>query len=236
MSPRPSSDNGIRNGCPIPRAARGGGLTTPFSSPVVNSSMASCSEIEPLLVDLADERLDADQAHQVRTHMATCTACARLFEDIERTGRLLTATWSADACALDTLTPDRLIAEQAASATRSRMRRVLGTLSAAAAMLIAVFLGSFAVPERKSPNPDSVTTPQTQASVQPTIDIDELRRQIEQEGMASRLLAAADELLAVHGGKRYAIDDYRFIANNFAPTTAGQAARKRLTEHNEGAE
>ncbi len=195
-----------------------------------------CAEIEPLLVDLADERLDADQAQQVTAHVATCPACALLFEDIERTGRLLTGVWADHARSLDTLTPDRLIAEQAANAKRSRTRRVLGTLSAAAAILIAVFLGSFALPERETPNPNNVTTPQTQASVQPTLDIDELRRQIEQEGMASRLLAAADELLAVHGGKPYAIDDYRFIAKNFAPTTAGRVARKRLTEHDEGAE
>ena len=169
-------------------------------------------------------------------HIATCPACTLLFEDIERTGRMLTGVWSDRARALNTLTPECLIVEPSASAPRSRTWRVLGTLSAAAAILIAVFLGSFALPERESPNPDSVTTPQTQASAQPTIDIDELRRQIEQEGMASRLLAAADELLAVHGGKPYAIDDYRFIAKNFAPTTAGQTARKRLTEHNEGAE
>ena len=54
--------------------------------------------------------------------------------------------------------------------------------------------------------------------------------------LKSELGVSPGELLAVHGGKPYAIDYYRFIARNFAPTIAGRAARKRLTEHNEGAE
>lgn len=96
-------------------------------------------------------------------------------------------------------------------------RRVRG-LAAAAAMIVVGVAALWMVQRSASPRPIELTEAQ----------IDE---QIEREGTAAKLYAAAQILEASPGGKPYADDSYRYLVSKYSDTQVGRdLIRRRIAQ------
>ena len=198
-----------------------------------------CAETEPLLVDLADERLDADQVDRIDEHLASCQACAALLSDLRRSGTLLEQIREDQESELASVTKKPVRVANAPHPLRPlrRARKLVAALAVAAAMALIVTVTWDGGTNQPEPLQLAQTTSapaqqefdaKTQAA-----EIQRLRQHVQAEGAAARLLAAADMLNAVNGGRDYAVESYRNITENYANTRAGKTARERLADAEE---
>ena len=189
----------------------------------------------------------------MEAHLASCETCAALRDDLRRSRELLDRLWCAAEAQTATVTPSLAgadlvpsvhvpaarqsptlrdtAAKDGAPAVRGRSSSVRwairGLATAAAVLLVGVTLTWTGQDDRAPRSETPTVVAHNGADEADAAAYERLRERVEAEGMAARLLAAADSLRRAKGGAAYAAESYRFIAKHFPATAAGELARRQ---------
>ena len=173
---------------------------------------ACCRDIEPLLVDLADNELPAEHAATVADHLASCASCRDTLDALEKSIELGGAIWREDEAELAHVEVSGTVGPR----RRRRLRTGLVVASLLLMFSVMTLWQLFSGPDR----------PVAQGDIEPTLE--EIRMVIKLESVSARLLAAADMLAEFPGGEAMAEERYRYIADEYADTEASSHVRARL--------
>ena len=171
-----------------------------------------CDEVRDLLVDHADGALSPADSARLAEHAAECPDCRALVGAVERGLAAARLIW-ADGLAQ---TEPGAAPRRAGFVRRHRLRVVL----VAAVVLLAV-LGP--VLYRAIQRGGRPARPPVQE-----VALADVLREIDDAGVAARMLAGADLIARQPGGEKFAADRYQFIVSAYPRTEAAAIARRRL--------
>ncbi len=172
----------------------------------------NCKQIEELLVDFADGVLDEQGDMLVRRHLQGCQGCRQTVKALEESLSMAQVIWD------DNLT---------AAATK-RHRHTIRYIQIAAGLLFAI--GLFLAGYNANDKADTGDVEIAQAASLPTFE--DIKLQIDMEGIAARLLAKANLIKRnpdrVPNADEHVQNEYRHIIQMYPETATAKKAAKLI--------
>jgi anti-sigma factor RsiW len=156
-----------------------------------------CQEFADKIVDYVDDELPENEAEVVARHLAECERCCQAATALQRSLGLAKAIWS-----------DNLGDPEAVPARRSRRIRfyaVAASIVITASVLVSIL----------SDRPGR----------QPSINPEDMERQVTRAGMAAELLAATRIVAQCEGTESVVQRQYSYILREYADTPAAETIR-----------
>jgi len=163
-----------------------------------------CEQFADRIVDYVDGELLEAEAQAVARHLATCEPCRRTTEALNQSLGLAKVLWAdnlGESASTGSLVPER----------RSHPIRFYAV---AAGILVAASILMVTMTDRRPR--------------QPSIDLDEVERQVARAGMAAELLAATRIVAQCEGTESIVERQYRYILREYADTAAAKTIRADL--------
>lgn len=187
---------------------------------------SSCDAVFEKLVDFADGALPADESAQVAEHVADCEKCRAQSEALRRSLGLAREIWDDADAQLAALDPP---GEPTERPERRFPWALWFPVSVAASVALLVTSGLLFKAGRDAP-----ISPAPSPPVVATDTLEQIKFRIAQEGVASRMLGAADLLANQPGGEDIACERYRYVLATYPETQAATECEARLASHCEG--
>jgi anti-sigma factor RsiW len=163
-----------------------------------------CEEFADRIVDYVDGELPEDEAQGVERHLAACERCRETAQALDRSLALARVLWS------DNLSGDKSEAQPAPVREPRRVR----LYAVAASIFLAASVLVLTVPNRHPR--------------QPSIQFEDVQREVTRAGTAAELLAATRIVAQCEGTQSIVERQYRYILREYAGTPAAESIRAQF--------